>query len=156
MYSDGLWVRVEDLLPRDQWFKSLLEQFVLKTRAVNSILGNRNMIRKIPTWCENSDRGNKKTAGKNSAMVGNFPQWEKISLLLHGSFSTVAPVLYAGIYLPLFSQCIPQYEKTYYKTFPWTVLPAESDLLSLMGRISLALIINRLMLLYPPLRISRA
>jgi hypothetical protein len=35
------------------------------------------MIGKIPTWWENSDRGNRKTAGKNSAMVGNFPQWEK-------------------------------------------------------------------------------
>jgi hypothetical protein len=38
-------------------------------------------------------------------MVGNFPQWEKKSLPLHGSFSTAAPVLYAGNYLPLFSQC---------------------------------------------------
>jgi hypothetical protein len=64
------------------------------------------MIGKIPTWWENSVRGNRKTAGKNSAMVGNFPQWEKKSLPLHGSFSTAAPVLYAGIYLPLFSQCI--------------------------------------------------
>jgi hypothetical protein len=36
-------------------------------------------------------------------MVGNFPQWEKKSLPLHGSFSTAAPVLYAGNYLPLFS-----------------------------------------------------
>jgi hypothetical protein len=35
------------------------------------------MIGKIPTWWENSDRGNRKTPGKNSAMVGNFPQWEK-------------------------------------------------------------------------------
>ncbi len=64
------------------------------------------MIRKIPTWWENSVRRNRKTAGKNSAMVGNFPQWEKKSLPLHGSFSTAAPVLYAGIYLPLFSQCM--------------------------------------------------
>jgi hypothetical protein len=79
----------------------------LKTRAVNSVRGNRNMIGKIPTWWENSVRGNRKTAGKNSAMVGNFPQWEKKSLTLHGSFSTAAPVLYAGIYLSLFSQCIP-------------------------------------------------
>ncbi len=77
----------------------------MKTRAVNSILGNRNMIGKIPKWWENSDRGNRKTAGKNSAMVGNFPQGEKKSLPLHGSFSTAAPVLYAGNYLPLFSQC---------------------------------------------------
>jgi hypothetical protein len=64
------------------------------------------MIGKIPTWWENSDRGNRKTARKNSAMVGNFPQREKKSLPLHGSFSTAAPVLYAGIYLPLFSQCV--------------------------------------------------
>jgi hypothetical protein len=103
--NDGLGVRVADSLPRGQWFESPLEQFVLKTRAVNFILGNRNMIGKIPTWWENSDRGNRKTAGKNSAMVGNFPQWEKKSLPLHGSFSTAAPVLYAGNYLPLFSQC---------------------------------------------------
>jgi hypothetical protein len=64
------------------------------------------MIGKIPTWWENSDCGNRKTAGKNSAMVGKFPQWEKKSLPLHGSFSTAAPVLYAGNYLPLFFQCI--------------------------------------------------
>jgi len=105
MCSNGLGVRVEDLMPRGHWFESPLEQFVLKTRAVNSILGNRNMIGKIPTWWENSDRGNRKTAGKNSAMVGNFPHWEKKSLQLHGSFSSAAPVLYAEIYLTLFSQC---------------------------------------------------
>jgi hypothetical protein len=105
MCSDGLGVRVEDSLPRGQWFESPLEQFVLDTRAINSILRNRNMIGKIPTWWENSDRGNWKTVGKNSAMVGNFPQWKKKSLPLHGSFSTAAPVLYAGIHLPLFSQC---------------------------------------------------
>ena len=35
------------------------------------------MIGKIPTWWENSVHGNRKTAGKNSAMVGNFLQWEK-------------------------------------------------------------------------------
>jgi hypothetical protein len=63
------------------------------------------MIEKIPTWWKNSDGGNRKTVGKNSAMVGNFPQWKKKSLPLHGSFSTAAPVLYAGIHLPLFSQC---------------------------------------------------
>jgi hypothetical protein len=45
----------------------------LKTRAVNSILGNRKMIGKIPTWWENSDRGNRKTAGK-------IPLWWEISL----------------------------------------------------------------------------
>jgi hypothetical protein len=63
------------------------------------------MIGKFPTWWENSDRGNRKTVGKNSSMVGNFPQWKKKSLPLHGSFSTAAPVLFAGIHLPLFSQC---------------------------------------------------
>jgi hypothetical protein len=82
MCSDGLGVRVEDSLPRDHWFVSPLEQFVLKSRAV-----------KIPTWWE------------NSAMVGNFPRWEKKSLPWHGSFSTAAQVLYAGNYLHLFSQC---------------------------------------------------
>ncbi len=84
-----------------------LEQFLLKTRAVNSVIGNRNMIGKFPTWWENSVRGKRKTARKNTAMVENFPQWEKKSPPLHGSFSTAAPVLYVGIYLPLFSQCRP-------------------------------------------------
>ncbi len=71
--SDGLGVRVTDSLPRGHWFESPLEQFILKTRAVNSILGNRNMIGKIPTWWENSDRGNRKTGGK-------IPLWWEISL----------------------------------------------------------------------------
>ncbi len=71
--SDGLGVTVEASLPRGQWFESPLEQFVLKTRAINSILRNRNIIRKITTWWEKSDRGNRKTVGKNSAMVGYFP-----------------------------------------------------------------------------------
>ncbi len=92
------------LVAKGSLIESPLVQFVLKTRAVNFVLGNSNMIGKIPTWWENSDRGNRKTAGKNLAMVGNFPQWEKKSLPLHWSFSTAAPVLYAGIYLPLFSQ----------------------------------------------------
>jgi hypothetical protein len=105
MCRAGLGVRVEDSSPRGHWYESPLEQFLLKTRAVNSVLGNRNMIGKIPTWWENSVSGNWKTAGKNSAMVGNFPQWEKKCPPLHGSFSTAAPVLYAGIYLPLVSQC---------------------------------------------------
>jgi hypothetical protein len=87
------------MLPKDQWFESPLEQFLLKSRAVNSVLGNRNMIGKIPTWWENSVRGNRKMVGKIP------PWWEKKSLPLHGSFSTAAPVLYAGIHLPLFSQC---------------------------------------------------
>ncbi len=47
MCSDGLGVRVEDLKPRDKWFESPLEQFVLKTRAVTSILGSRKMIGKF-------------------------------------------------------------------------------------------------------------
>jgi hypothetical protein len=75
--SDGLGIRVEDCQVRGQWFESSLEQFVLKTEGENSGLGNRNMIRKIPTWWENSVLVNRKTAGKNSGMVGNFPQWEK-------------------------------------------------------------------------------
>ncbi len=45
-------------------------RLVLKARAVNSVLGDRNMIGKIPTWWENSVRGNRKTVGKNTAMVG--------------------------------------------------------------------------------------
>ncbi len=73
MCRDGLWVRVEDLYPRGQWFESPLKQFLVKTRAVNSVLGNRNMIGKIPTWWENSLRGNRKTVGK-------IPQWLEISL----------------------------------------------------------------------------
>ncbi len=77
---------------------------------------------KILTWWENSVRGNRKTAGKNSAMVGNFPQWEKKSLPLHGSFSTAAPVLYAGIYLPLISQCIESLKSYEHKLcVPYTV-----------------------------------
>ncbi len=56
------------------------------------------MIGKIPTWWENSVRRNRKTAGKNSSMVGNFLQWEKKSL--HGSFSIAAPVLYVGFTFP--------------------------------------------------------
>jgi hypothetical protein len=51
------------------------------------------MIGKIPTWWENSVLRNRRTAGKNSGMVGNFPQWEKKRLPLHGSFSTAAPVV---------------------------------------------------------------
>jgi hypothetical protein len=98
--GNGLGVRVEASLPRGQWFVSPLEQIVLKTWAINSILRNRNMIGKIPTWWENSDRRNRKTVGKNSAMVGNFPQWKKKSLPLHGSLSTAAPVLYAGFTYP--------------------------------------------------------
>ncbi len=73
MCSDGLGVRVADSLPRDQWFESPQEQFVLKTRAINSFLRNRNMIGKIPTWWENSDRGNRKRSEK-------IPLWWEISL----------------------------------------------------------------------------
>jgi hypothetical protein len=39
MCSDGLGVRVEDSLPRGQWFKSPLEQFVLNTRTIIPSLG---------------------------------------------------------------------------------------------------------------------
>jgi hypothetical protein len=55
------------------------------------------MIGKIPTWWENSVLGNRKLAGKKSGMVGNFPQWEKKGLPLHGSFSTTAPIIKGGI-----------------------------------------------------------
>jgi hypothetical protein len=62
------------LVVKGPWFESPLEQFLLKTRAVNSVLGNRNMIGKIPTWCENSVHGNRKTARKNSSRYGGkFP-----------------------------------------------------------------------------------
>ncbi len=95
---------------RGHWFESPLEQFLLKTRAVNSVLGNRKMIRKILTWWKNSVHGNRKTARKNSAVVGNFPQLEKRSLPLHRSFSTAAPVLYGEIYLPPFSLSVVEEE----------------------------------------------
>ncbi len=86
MCSDGLGVRVEDSKPRGQWFDSLLEQFVLKTREVNSILGNRNMIGKIPTWWENSDMVGKFRHGGKIPTVGigkrpeKIPLWWEISL----------------------------------------------------------------------------
>ncbi len=51
------------------------------------------MMGKIPTLRENSVLGNRNTVGKNSGMLGNFPQWEKKGLPLHGSFSTAAPVV---------------------------------------------------------------
>jgi hypothetical protein len=57
--SDGLGVRVDDLESRGHWFESPLEQFLFKTRTVNSVLRNRNMIGKIPTWWENSVRERK-------------------------------------------------------------------------------------------------
>jgi hypothetical protein len=66
-------VGVEDSQPKGLWFESLLEQILFKTKAVKSDLGNRNMTGKIPTWWENSVRSNRRTAGKNSDMVGNFP-----------------------------------------------------------------------------------
>jgi hypothetical protein len=97
MCGDGLGVRVKDSTPKGQWFEFSLEQFLLKTKGVNSGLRNRNMIGKIPTWWENSVLGNRKLAGKNSGMVGNFPQCEKKGLPLHGSFSTAAPIVKAGI-----------------------------------------------------------
>ena len=99
-YCDGLGLRVEVSKPRCHWIESPLEQFLLKTRAVNSVFGNRNMIGKIPTWWENSVSGNWKTAGKNSAMVGNFPQWEKKSLPLHGLINTTAPSYMRGATYP--------------------------------------------------------
>jgi len=53
-------------------FWILVGAVLLKTKGVNSGLGNRNMIRKIPTWWENSVLGNRNMAEKNSDMVGNF------------------------------------------------------------------------------------
>ncbi len=70
-------------------FESPLEQFLLKT---NSVFWNGDMKGKILEWLENSGRGNRKTAGKNSGMVGNFPP-EKKSLPLHGTYSTAASVV---------------------------------------------------------------
>ncbi len=72
MCCDGLGVSVEDSQARGQWIESSLKQFLLKTKGVNSGLGNRNMIGKIPTLRENSVRGIRNTAGKNSSVVGNF------------------------------------------------------------------------------------
>jgi hypothetical protein len=42
--GDGLGVRVEESPLMGQWFESSLEQFLLKTKGVNSGLGNGNMI----------------------------------------------------------------------------------------------------------------
>ncbi len=92
MCYDGLGVSVEDSHSRGQWIESSLEQFLLKTKGVNSSLGNRNMIG-IPTLRENSVRGNRNTVGKSSGMLGNILQWVKKGLPLHGSFSTAAPVV---------------------------------------------------------------
>jgi hypothetical protein len=85
-------------------FESPLEQFLLKTKSVP---WNVDMKGKILEWLENSGRGNRKTAGKNSGMVGNFPPWEKnvFMVVLHGAFSTVPPFVKARIYLPLLYQC---------------------------------------------------
>jgi hypothetical protein len=57
------------------WFESPFEQFLLKTIAVNSVLGNRNMIGKTPTWWENSVRGNRKKGRKRKKFRygGKFP-----------------------------------------------------------------------------------
>jgi hypothetical protein len=64
------------------------------------------MIRKIPTWWENSNLGNRKTARKKTGMVGNIPQWEKKRLPLLGAFSTVAPVVYTAKLGPIGSEYI--------------------------------------------------
>jgi hypothetical protein len=53
--------------------ESSLEQLLLKTKGVNSGLGNRNVIGKIPTCWENSVLGNRKTAGKKFWYGGKFP-----------------------------------------------------------------------------------
>jgi hypothetical protein len=71
MYSDGLGVRVDDLKLRGHRFESPLEQFLLKTRTVNSVLRNRNMIGIIPTWWENSVLRNRNMIGKISTWWEN-------------------------------------------------------------------------------------
>jgi hypothetical protein len=75
------------------WFLIGIYCFLLKIKAVNSGLRNRNMIGKILTSWGNSVLGNRKMARKNSDMVGNFPPWEKKRLPLHGVFCTAAPVV---------------------------------------------------------------
>jgi hypothetical protein len=49
--------------------------------------------RKIPAWWENSGRGDKKAAGKNSGMVGNFNQVETKRLPGYGNLFNAAPVI---------------------------------------------------------------
>jgi hypothetical protein len=48
--GDGLGFSVQDCLQMGHWIESSLEQFLLKTKAVNSGLRNRNMVGKILTW----------------------------------------------------------------------------------------------------------
>jgi hypothetical protein len=54
-----------------------------------------------------------KTAGKNSGMVGNFPQWEKKRLPLHGSFSTAAPVVRPGFIYPFCISVVMEISSTF-------------------------------------------
>jgi hypothetical protein len=56
-----------------QWFESPLERFLLKTRVVNSVLGNRNMIGKIP-------HGGKIPSVGIGKRPGKIPLWWEISL----------------------------------------------------------------------------
>ncbi len=65
------------------------------------------MIGKIPTWWENSVLGNRKLAGKKSGMLGNFPQWEKKGLPLHGSLVLRHPSYRQGFNYPFsISVCV--------------------------------------------------
>ncbi len=52
MYGDGLGIRAEDSQPNGCWFESSLEQFILKTKGVNSALG-------IGIWSEKFRHGGK-------------------------------------------------------------------------------------------------
>ncbi len=70
-------------------------------------MGMGRMAGKFPAWWEKSRRGIGKTAGKNSGMVGNFPQGERknvfqcmeILVLRHPSHRL------HGIFLFLLYQC---------------------------------------------------
>ncbi len=59
---------------------------------------------KIPALWKYSGRGNGKTAGKNSGMVG-ISLRERLRLPVHENFSTAISVVKAEIYLPFLYQC---------------------------------------------------
>ncbi len=79
---------------------------------VKSGPGNGNMTGKIPVWWENFGRGNRKTAGKNSGLVGNSSQGERKRLPVHETFSTATSIVQVGISLP-FCISVGLYNSTY-------------------------------------------
>ncbi len=103
----GLGVRVEDLEPRGQWLESQLEQFLLKTRAVNSVRGNRNTVGKIPLCWEISRSGRKKVFRCMDHLVLRHPSYRrgftypfsfsvnKIRLILSGEAGQALVYLYS-------------------------------------------------------------